>query len=319
MKEKAKTILIITVIIIIIAASVFIFIGKDKNVSVPEGAKAGDIYLESDTCKIDSIKYDIQKGMLIVSESENNNKLIALPIIRFISPSDEPAEPIFYLSGGPGSSNVDYTPSPDLLAKHDIVYVGYRGVDGSVILECPTVKKAVKGIGNNVLSEESLINISEAFAYDGKQLQARGIDLDAYTIIDVISDIEIARKALGYERINLLSLSYGTRIAQIYAYQHPDTIYRSIMVSVNPPGHFIWEDETTDRQLEYYSNLYRLSQESNDTLSLTETIRKVSENMPERWFIIPSDQDKAEIIAHVFLYHKNTSKLVFDAYSSGAR
>ena len=53
--------------------------------------------------------------------------------------------------------------------------------------------------------------------------------------------MEAARAALGYDRINLLSYSYGTRVAMIYAWMYPGSIHRSAMIGVNPRGNFAWE------------------------------------------------------------------------------
>ncbi len=61
--------------------------------------------------------------------------------------------------------------------------------------------------------------------------------------------------ALGYDRIDLLSASYGTHIAQYYAALLPEAIHRSLMIAVNPPGRMVWEPEMLDRQLEYLSGL----------------------------------------------------------------
>lgn len=127
--------------------------------------------------------------------------------------------------------------------------------------------------------------------------------------------METARTALGYYRINLLSQSYGTRIAQIYAYQQPKIIYRSVMVGVNPPGRFVWEPETIDRQIEYYSHLW--SQDSvcrSRTLDLTQTLRNVLQNMPNHWIFFPIDKGKVKLIAFALLYHRNTAAQVFDTF-----
>ncbi len=42
-----------------------------------------------------------------------------------------------------------------MLAKHDVVMVGYRGVDGSSVLDCPEFSKATLDDGNGVLSDAS--------------------------------------------------------------------------------------------------------------------------------------------------------------------
>ena len=68
-----------------------------------------------------------------------------------------------------------------------------------------------------------------------------GVDLAGYTMKETIDDVEAARKALGYEKINLLGASYGTRLAMIYEWVYPDSLHRVLMAAVNPPGHFAWD------------------------------------------------------------------------------
>ncbi len=61
--------------------------------------------------------------------------------------------------------------------------------------------------------------------------------------------------ALGYDRIDLLSESAGTRTAMIYAWRYPKSIHRSVMIGANPPGHFVWDAKTTDEQIRRYAAL----------------------------------------------------------------
>jgi pimeloyl-ACP methyl ester carboxylesterase len=285
--------------------------------SIPEGAKAGDIILKQCTFKTKSKTYRAECGALIVREStgSGSSRLISLPVIRIHAVNSNPSEPIFYLAGGPGQTNIKFKPPDELLADHDFVMTGYRGVDGSVRLDCPEVNKAIKGKGKDLLNKPSLENLDKAYCECAARLQSEGIDLNAYTMPDVIRDMETAREALGYNRINLLSQSYGTRIAQIYAYQHPDIIFRSVMVGVNPPGRFVWEPKTIDQQIEYYNRLW-----SGDSLNalrsidLIKTIRSVLQTIPDHWLFFPIDPGKVKVITFALLYHRNTAAQVFDTY-----
>ncbi|HCV44027.1 MAG TPA: hypothetical protein DGH68_11130, partial [Bacteroidetes bacterium] len=87
------------------------------------------------TIKIGSAEYAADLGTITVSENRNRaaSRLIHLPFIRIHSPSKNPREPIFVFNGGPGTSNMkwDWGIMWYLLREHDIVAVGYRGVDGS--------------------------------------------------------------------------------------------------------------------------------------------------------------------------------------------
>ena len=53
-------------------------------------------------------------------------------------------------------------PFAAILATHDFVMVGYRGVDGSAILDCPEVARAIKGDVVDVLNEQSRAGMSAA-------------------------------------------------------------------------------------------------------------------------------------------------------------
>lgn len=290
-------------------------IQPSSAMQVPAGAKAGDLHLKPCTVKLNSGKYAADCGMLIVPEnsSRENSRLIALPVTRIRATGENPAEPIFYLEGGPGMSNMHNQPPAGLLVNHDYVMIGYRGVDGSVVLDCPEINEAVKGDGNDVLNEQSRAGMAEASRQCAKRLQSEGIDLDGYTVEEVAADMNAGRIALGYERINLLSASYGTRVAQIYAYQYTDHIQRSAMVGVNPPGGFLWEPSRIDSQIEDYSQLY--AQTENPRIdNLAATMRSISHNMPTHWLFFPIDPGKVKSVSFAMFFNRGTSAMVFDAY-----
>lgn len=147
-----------------------------------------------------------------------------------------------------------------------------------------------------------------------KDLKTRGIDVSHYTIVDVIADFECVRRVLGYDRINLLSESYGTRVALLYGYLHPDALFRSAMIGVNPPGRFIWTSEKIDEQLHYYDTLYIRDSTRTDNRILSQAIKKALTHMPSRWTFYKLDPGKIRAVTFALLYHKETAAMVFDSY-----
>ena len=281
-----------------------------------ENPSAGSYVSQTGIFKTYSREYSADFGTISVPENrqDSTSRLINLPVIRIHSSSENPLEPIFYLSGGPGTSNMKWTPSDTLLAEHDFVMVGYRGVDGSVILNCPEVEEAMKS-NDNLLSESSLKKIADAWNTSARRFQKAGIDLNGYTMQEVIEDMETVRKAIGYQRINLLSESYGTRVAYFYGVVHPLSIHRSAMISVNPPGHFVWEPETTDSLLNYYDWLWsKDSVMSSKTPHIAETMRSVLHNMPGKWLCFSINPGKVKAVTFALLFHRNTAAMVFDTY-----
>src|SRR5881227_1025713 len=60
-----------------------------------------------------------------------HSRLIALPVTRIHARSALPGVPIFRLVGGPGLTNMEFSKASRFADDHDVVLVGYRGVDGS--------------------------------------------------------------------------------------------------------------------------------------------------------------------------------------------
>lgn len=104
-------------------------------------------------------------------------------------------------------------------------------------------------------------------------------------------------------------------MAMIYAWKYPDSLYRSAMIAVNPPGHFSWEPDVVDQQLEYDAELCAKDPEcSARTTDLAETMRNVAHNMPSRWLFLPIDPGKVKITTHFGLFHRGMAARVYDAY-----
>lgn len=309
-------------LVFIAAALAFALAGcgsSDTPPTVPDGARPGDLTLEPCPFQTDAGEFDADCGLLVAPENRTkaDSRLIALPVIRIHGTGDSHAEPIFFLEGGPGVSNLSASPPAGLLTRHDFVMVGYRGVDGSTVLDCPEVTRTSRGVGGDALSRESLANIGAAYQQCARRLQDEGIDLDGYTIPEVVADLEDARTGLGYERVNLASQSYGTRVAQVYAYLHPDRVHRSAMIGANPPGRFVWDPEMVDAQLEQYASL--CAQDAGcraRTPDLAQTMRNVASDMPRRWLFLPIDPGKVKVTTFIMLFHRGSAAQVFDVYIS---
>lgn len=58
------------------------------------------------------------------AKAENRNdpgsRLIALPVTRVLSTGSRPTPPIFWLTGGPGASNMKLSPFEEVLENQDI-------------------------------------------------------------------------------------------------------------------------------------------------------------------------------------------------------
>lgn len=295
------------------------------TVAVPAGAKVGDLIVEPCEYAGESGSVPAECGTLVVSERPQypSSRLIALPVIRVRSVSENPKEPVFFLTGGPGQSNMGFALADRYTAERDFVIVGYRGIDGSVRLDCPELDSATKQ-STDMLSDDYFRAYADGYRSCADRLTGEGFDPASYGLVQQVDDMETARTALGYERINLLSDSAGTRTAMIYAWRHPEVISRSVMVAVNPPGGFLWYADLTDEQIRRFARLCAADDACRTrTDDLAETMASVADDVPDRWLFLPIKEGNVRAIALFGLMDTAetgpaTAPVMFDAWLSAA-
>jgi RND superfamily putative drug exporter len=269
--------------------------GGDK-VTVPAGAKAGQLSLHPCQYGTDAGRYAADCGTLIVPENraKPGSRLIGVKVIRIKARSVHPAAPVFRLQGGPGGTNMKFATASRLAENHDVVLVGYRGIDSSVRLDCPEVSSALKRSAD-FFTRESFDSYTQAFRDCAARLQEGGVDLAGYTVPAQVDDLEAARRALGYGRVNLVSESLGTRLAMIYAWRYPRSINRSVLIAVNPPGHFLWDPKATDELIGRYSRLCAQDASCSKRTDLAASMRKTAAHMPRRFWGLPISAGNAKL------------------------
>ena len=276
-------------------------------------SKRGDLILNPTSLK----GYDVDFGMLIVSEGEENDSgRIKLPVVRIHSKSKHPADPIFYFEGGPGGTNIKLDNLPDtLLEDHDFVRVGYRGVDGSVSLHRPEFNQIFKETPN-MLSHESLKAMGGKITQIAHQIKAEGIDLREYNIFNVVDDMETARKAFGYEKIHLSGGSYGGALVYTYCIRYPQSIHRALLIEAAFPFDLaLTLPSSIDKNLNHLNVLWKTNSECLDrSQDIVQTLKAVLKLLPKNWNGITIDPDKIRLMTYFGLYKQVTTAQVFDAF-----
>ncbi|MFH5823141.1 alpha/beta hydrolase [Georgenia sp. AZ-5] len=281
----------LSLIALLVAGLVALRLDRDEDLlAVPAGAVAGDLPLEPCEFQADSGSYPADCGSLVVAEdpADRASPLLALPVLRVRALTDTPQEPVFFLTGGPGESNVEFASqfAERYVGDRDFVAVGYRGAEGSVRLDCPEVSRASRA--TDILSDAFFTAVADAYGACASRFADQGIDVARYGLVQQIDDMEAARIALGYDRINLLSESAGTRTAMIYGWRHPESIHRSVMVGVNPPGRFLLDPAITDEQLARFAALCDADDACRArTPDLMATMRSTTADFPGRWGLLP--------------------------------
>ncbi len=150
-----------------------------------------------------------------------------IPALRTSAESDA----LFVLSGGPGQAASDfYVAMAHTLSRirrdRDIVVLDQRGTGRSNKQNCPLPDDAdLIEIDDPALMETLTRNCLQALTGDPR----------FYTTSIAVRDLEEVRAALGYERINLYGVSYGTRVAQHYLRLYPERVRALVLDGVVPP------------------------------------------------------------------------------------
>ena len=179
----------------------------------------------------------LQIGNYAVFENRHTLKgrIIHLDIVILpAQPTNDNAkapDPIFVLAGGPGQNATDiftgFLNSP-LRANRDLVFISQRGTGGDNALRCD-----LPGDDGNLQSYLEPLFVESTFRKCLAELEKHA-DLTQYSTPDAMDDYNDIRKALGYEKINLMGGSYGTRAALIYMRRHPQTVRTAILNGVAP-------------------------------------------------------------------------------------
>ena len=148
---------------------------------------------------------------------------------------------VVYLAGGPGESAVDTWPQvaaafAPLRRHHHILLVDQRGTGGSNPLTCHGRDEYDEHEGTLDLDE---VRKDTRACLDSVEKRA---DPRFYTTTAAVDDLEAVREALGAPRLDLVGVSYGTRLAQQYAMRHPQAVRSVVLDSVVPNTLVLGED-----------------------------------------------------------------------------
>ena len=185
-------------------------------------------------------------GYLTVPEDRSNPSSRTIKLAVAIFHSDNPDKnptPLIYLEGGPGGSALEYLSLTfedryaELLKDQDIILFDQRGVGRSEpALDCQEITDLTMSSLDKVLSvDESLKEGNDAAAACANRLAGEGIHLASYNSAENASDVNDLRIALGYDKLDLYGISYGTKLALTIMRDHPEGVRSAIIDSIFPP------------------------------------------------------------------------------------
>jgi len=151
-------------------------------------------------------------------------------VVPALAASPEP-DPLVLLAGGPGQGAAklagQMVPVLERIQRtRDLLFVDQRGTGDSKPLDCDPVPP-----------DAPLARQFDSTFYEEdfrKCLAGYDADVRLYTTPIAMDDLDEVREALGYQKLNLYGVSYGTRAALVYLRQHPEHVRSVILEGVAP-------------------------------------------------------------------------------------
>lgn len=159
-----------------------------------------------------------------------------------LTPETDPVVPI---AGGPGQGSVEFyllvrNAFEHLRRDRDILLIDQRGTGESARMDCP--------LDDDQLLFESEVSPDDTMTYIAQCLSELPHDPRYFTTSVAVTDIEAIREALGYTALNLYGVSYGTRVAQHFARQYPESTRTVVIDGVVPPQISLGPEIATESQ-----------------------------------------------------------------------
>lgn len=155
-----------------------------------------------------------------------------LPVAKGVGTGD----PVFFLAGGPGQAATEHAATVDAALREvrkqrDVILVDQRGTGKSNALTC--LDASGKALVPEHLDAADPAALA-GYARQCAQSLAAKADPRFYTTTEAVQDLETVRAALGVASINLVGVSYGTRVAQQYAARYPQRTRALVLDGVVP-------------------------------------------------------------------------------------
>lgn len=182
-------------------------------------------------------------GLLTVPENRasptGRTIKVAVGIVHAQSPQPG-VEPIVFVDGGPSFDAISpfalgsYFAGASYIQRRDVILVDTRGTGLSEPrLGCPELDQAgTESVYAGRFVESMRVElITAALASCRDRLSAAGIDLAAYNSAESAADLDDIRRALGYDRWNLVAISADGVLGLTYMRLFPDGIRSAIIDS----------------------------------------------------------------------------------------
>ncbi len=209
---------------------------------------AGSLFLYPERIQLKDGGYvTADRGILFVraNRQKPSSEVIGIEIYRFhrSSAASSATPPIFRLNGGPNYEGLERSVSVPgyfereirpYLDASDFVVIGQRGIGSSkpTTLCDPPARVAVDA-GPEAIAESERDAARKCQQYWSQA----GLDIRGLTVPEAAADVDDARKALGYSKIQMWGGSFGSHWAIAVMRYFPKTVERVVLRGLEGPDY----------------------------------------------------------------------------------
>lgn len=187
-------------------------------------------------CRHPDFAQEIQCGSLLqpLNPAQPEGKKIQLNFV--VLPAQDKNklnDAVVLLAGGPGQSVINLAAYAKLALsrnnrRRDIVLLDQRGTGKSAPLSCDEFADTFAIVKPAQLETRTRQCLQKLQALDYGELSYFSTSI-------AVRDLEALRRHLNYDSLNLIGVSYGTRVALEYQRQFPNSVRRMVLDGVVPP------------------------------------------------------------------------------------
>ena len=185
----------------------------------------------------------VRCGTIQVPQDRQKNltDLIELPVVLYQSPKAN-ADAVVFLQGGPGVESIDWSLAlfrdyvTPILKDHDMIFFDPRGTGRSKpALDCPELNTVfLDAYYQNRSQDEAFQDFLDVWNKCHERFIAEGVNPAAFNTAESAADVHDIVVALGYKQVNLLGISYGTRLGLTVMRDYPEIVRAAVLDSVVP-------------------------------------------------------------------------------------
>lgn len=234
----------------------------------PETGRSGDLRMGSvrfTPCSLSAGQaesVEAQCATLAVPENPAapDGRKIKLALALIPASGQAEPDPLVFIAGGPGQSILQAYPMlhaqvRDARRSRNVLLVDARGTGRSHLLQCKEALSLMDG-GEDSDDDTGATQTAADAAPDEAQMRAaaaacrdrlgKDSDLRFYGTAEHIRDLDLVRQTLGIEQLNLIGISYGTRVAQQYAARYPKHTRTVVLDSTVPNTLVLGQDHAAN-------------------------------------------------------------------------